>query len=111
MCGLGGVFAEVLRDTALRVAPVDLREAHAMLGELRGRRLLDGVRGAPPADADSLAHAIVALSELAVSQGGAIDSLDMNPFVVLPQGQGSMALDAMIVPGPVHYTEIGETEE
>lgn len=97
MCGLGGVFAEVLRDTALRVAPIELDEAHAMLGELRGRRLLDGVRGAPPADVDALARAIVALSELAIHQDDAIDSLDINPFIVLAKGEGAMALDAMIV--------------
>ena len=98
MCGLGGVFAELLQDRALRMAPVGLDEAHAMLDELRGRPLLDGLRGSPPCDVDALARAIVALSTFAARHADRIGSLDINPFLVLPRGEGGIALDALILP-------------
>ncbi len=98
LCGLGGVFAEVLKDTALAIAPVDADGARRMVDSLRGRAMLDGVRGAPPADVDALVAAIVALSRFAVEHADAIDAVDVNPFVVRPHGQGAVALDALIVP-------------
>ncbi|MGB7182869.1 MAG: acetate--CoA ligase family protein, partial [Burkholderiaceae bacterium] len=99
LCGLGGIAAEALRDTAIRVAPVDKIQARQMIDELQGRSILDGLRGAPPADVDALVDAIVALSEFATNQRQYIASIDINPFVVMPMGQGGMALDALIVPG------------
>ncbi|MGB7297874.1 MAG: acetate--CoA ligase family protein [Burkholderiaceae bacterium] len=99
LCGLGGIAAEALRDTAIRVAPVDKIQARQMIDELQGRSILDGLRGAPPADVDALVDAIVALSEFATNQRQYIASIDINPFVVMPVGQGGMALDALIVPG------------
>ncbi|MEZ5657803.1 MAG: acetate--CoA ligase family protein [Burkholderiaceae bacterium] len=98
LCGLGGVTAEALRDTAIRVAPIDAIEARAMVDSLRGRRLLDGMRGAPPADVDALVQAIVALSDLAVAGRDTIESIDVNPLRVLPRGQGVLALDALVLP-------------
>jgi acyl-CoA synthetase (NDP forming) len=98
MFGLGGVFVEVLNDVTFRIAPFDLREAGRMIGEVRGRALLEGARGAPPADIDALASALARLSEFAARHADAIESIDLNPFVVLPEGQGAITLDALIVP-------------
>ncbi len=97
MLGAGGVQAELLRDVSFRIAPVDLRQARAMIGELRTAALLNGFRGAPPADVDALAQAIVRLSQFAVAAGDSLESVDVNPFAVLPRGQGAVALDAVVV--------------
>lgn len=95
--GLGGVLVEVLHDVALRHAPIGLGEARAMMTEIRGAALLDGVRGAPPADKEAIARALVALSRFAAAQGDRLESIDINPFVVWPEGRGAMALDAVVI--------------
>jgi len=59
---------------------------------------LEGVRGAPPADLEALAEALARLSVLAAAEEARIESIDVNPFLVLPEGQGAVALDALIVP-------------
>lgn len=97
MVGAGGVHVELLRDVALRVAPVDLGEARAMIGELKTAAQLHGFRGAPPSDVEALAKAIVRLSRFALAASDSLESIDVNPFVVLPQGKGAAALDAVIV--------------
>lgn len=98
MFGLGGVFVEVLKDVTFRVAPFDHSEALRMIREIRGFAMLEGVRGAPPSDIEALAQLLSQLSVFAASHAGQIDSIDLNPVVVLPQGQGVLALDALIVP-------------
>ncbi|MDX6748527.1 acetate--CoA ligase family protein [Geminicoccaceae bacterium 1502E] len=98
MLGLGGVFVEVMKDVTLRLAPFGEEEAMAMIGELRGRALLEGARGQEPADVAALAKALAALSRFAAANAGAIESVDVNPFRVLPKGQGAVALDALVVP-------------
>jgi acetate---CoA ligase (ADP-forming) len=97
MVGLGGVFVEVLQDVALRLAPVDRAEALAMIGEIRGRAVLEGARGRPAADVEALAEALVALSQFAATHADEVESVDINPFLVLPRGKGAVALDALIV--------------
>ena len=99
--GLGGVFVELLDDVVLSPVPVDAAEAREMLRGLRGRRLLDGVRGAAPADVDALVALLVAVSEFAVSAGGALEALDLNPVIVHPRGQGVSVADAGIVTAAV----------
>ncbi|MEC9368711.1 MAG: acetate--CoA ligase family protein [Pseudomonadota bacterium] len=101
MFGMGGVFAEVFRDVAFRLAPVSKEEALAMIAETRGAALLAGARGRPVADVDALAGAIVALSRLAACCGDQLSSIDLNPFVVLPEGKGAVALDCLAVPKDV----------
>ena len=95
--GLGGVLVELLDDFVLSPAPVDAAEAGRMLRELRGRRILDGVRGAPPADVDALIGLLVAVSELAAAAGDALEALDLNPVIVHPRGEGVSVVDAGIV--------------
>lgn len=97
MFGLGGVFVEVLDDVVFRAAPIDLAQAHGMIDEIRGRRLLDGVRGAPAGDRDALAQALVNLSLFAARAGEQLQSVELNPLVVLPRGQGVVALDAVML--------------
>ena len=96
MFGLGGVFVEVLKDVSFRLAPFDVGEAHRMIDEIRGRAVLDGVRGAPPADLDALADALARLSVFAADNAGQLESIDINPFIALPKG--GVAVDALIVP-------------
>lgn len=98
--GLGGVLVEVLRDTAVRVPPFGEEQARDMLTELRGRPLLDGVRGRPPADLDALVEVVVRVQRMALELGDELAELDINPLMVLPRGQGAVALDALAVCGP-----------
>ncbi|AEW94721.1 MULTISPECIES: acetate--CoA ligase family protein [Streptomycetaceae] len=95
--GLGGVLVEVLRDTSVRVPPFGEDEARAMLRELRGAPLLDGVRGAPPADTDALVDVVLRTQRMALELGDLLGELDINPLMVLPRGQGAVALDALAV--------------
>ncbi|MEU6508670.1 acetate--CoA ligase family protein [Streptomyces sp. NPDC046942] len=95
--GLGGVLVEVLHDTAVRVPPFGEDQAHAMLAELRGHPLLDGVRGRPPADRDALVEVVLRVQRMALELGDQIAELDINPLLVLPRGQGAVALDALVV--------------
>ncbi|MBZ4016371.1 acetate--CoA ligase family protein [Streptomyces purpurogeneiscleroticus] len=95
--GLGGVLVEVLRDTAVAVPPFGEDQARAALGRLRGGALLEGVRGAPPADTDALVEVMLRVQRMALELGDQLAELDINPLVVLPKGQGAVALDALAV--------------
>jgi acetate---CoA ligase (ADP-forming) len=95
--GLGGVLVEILRDTAVRVPPFGEDEARAMLRELRGWALLEGVRGAPPADVDAVIDVVLRVQRMALELGDTLAELDINPLMVLPRGQGAVALDALAV--------------
>ena len=93
--GAGGVLVELLGDRAVGLPPIDEPRARRMLDRLRVRPLLDGVRGAPPADLPALAAAVVALSALAEELGDALDALDVNPLLCGPAG--AIAVDALVV--------------
>ncbi|MGW7437508.1 acetate--CoA ligase family protein [Streptomyces sp. NPDC054849] len=95
--GLGGVLVEVLHDAAVRVPPFGEDQARAMLTELRGHALLEGVRGAPPADVDALVEVILRIQRMALELGDELSELDINPLMVLPRGQGAVALDALAI--------------
>ena len=97
MFGLSGIYAEVVKDVSYRIAPFGLDEAHRMINEVRGRVLLDGVRGQPAADLDALAQALSQLSVYAAVYGDCIESIDINPLLVLPKGDGAIAVDALIL--------------
>ena len=98
MFGLGGVLVEVLDDVSFRVAPFDEKQAEGMVYELKGRAILEGTRGKGPYDLPALFTALARLSQFATSHANSIESVDVNPFLVLPKGQGAIALDALIVP-------------
>ncbi len=93
--GLGGVFVEVLGDVSLRVLPAGQDDVIAMLGELRGAPLLRGVRGRRPADLDALATVVVRIADAALSLGGSLSALEVNPLWV--DGDQIEALDVLIV--------------
>ncbi|MFI1765390.1 acetate--CoA ligase family protein [Streptomyces sp. NPDC020800] len=95
--GLGGVLVEVLRDAAVRVPPFGEEQARDMFAELRGRALLDGVRGRPPADLDALVEVVLRVQRMALELGDQLAELDINPLMVLPRGQGAVALDALVM--------------
>jgi acetate---CoA ligase (ADP-forming) len=98
MFGLGGIFVEALGDVVFRAAPFGIDEAHRMIREIRSFRILEGVRGRPPADIDALAAALARLSAVAAAHADAIETIDVNPFLVRAQGQGAVALDALVIP-------------
>jgi acyl-CoA synthetase (NDP forming) len=93
LAGLGGVQVEILRDVAFRITPVSDIDASEMIGSLRAAKLLDGFRGAPPVDRDAFAAVIQRLSAL-VEAFPELVELEVNPLVLLPRGQGAVALDA-----------------
>ncbi len=96
MVGLGGIFIEVMKDFALARCPVDVAQAERMIRGLRGFALLDGARGRPRGDVAALARALSALSAFAVAAGPRLASVDVNPVLVLPEGEGCFAADAVI---------------
>jgi acyl-CoA synthetase (NDP forming) len=96
VCGVGGVFVEVLRDVALRVPPFDRDEALAMIAELRGSALLRGARGRPAADVGALADTLVRVAQLADARRDRLRALDVNPLLVLEEGRGVIAVDWLI---------------
>jgi acetate---CoA ligase (ADP-forming) len=93
--GLGGIWVEVLNDTSLRLLPVDAAEVGRMLGELRGLPLLQGARGAAPANLDAVADAIAALGEAALALNGSLRALEVNPLWV--NGDRVEALDVLVI--------------
>jgi acetyltransferase len=95
--GLGGIFTEVFRDTAVRPVPVSKAEAHRMIMSLKGRDLLLGARGRPEADVDELSRVIQQLSLLGRDCSERLRELDLNPVMVLPKGQGVKVVDALVV--------------
>ncbi|MFF7058413.1 acetate--CoA ligase family protein [Achromobacter spanius] len=98
MFGLGGVFVEVLKDVSFRLAPFDHAQALSMIREIKGYALLQGARGAPPCDINALADALVALSRFADARREDFSSVEINPLLALPDGQGVLALDAVLIP-------------
>ena len=93
MFGLGGIFVEALRDVVFRVAPLSELDARDMLASIRGRAVLDGLRGKPPADRSALERTLRLLGQLA-DDLPAIEEIDINPLLALPDGV--LALDARV---------------
>ena len=93
--GLGGVHVEVLGDVVFRVCPLTDRDAHAMVQGIRGRKLLEGYRGHPPADEPALEEMLLRLSRL-VAEVAEIDDLDINPAFAMPPGEGYRIVDLRV---------------
>lgn len=96
--GLGGVFVEVFKDVATRVAPLSEVDAGEMLSELKGKTLFKGYRGEQPRDLDALISVILKLSHLALDLGDSLTEIDINPLIVYEEGAGVIAADALILP-------------
>jgi acyl-CoA synthetase (NDP forming) len=92
--GLGGTLVEVMKEASLRLAPVSVEEAAAMLDETRAGELLAGVRGRGPFDVAAAAEAIAAFSRFGAALAGDLAALEVNPLIVLPRGQGAVGVDA-----------------
>ena len=95
MLGFGGVFAEILDDTAFRAAPLDRTEALDMVSELRCSKIFDEFRGEPRVNLDKLADILTAVGEIATAHPE-ITEIDINPLIVNPDGQ-CVAVDALVV--------------
>ena len=95
--GMGGVMVEVLGDRALGIPPLDRDAARGMIEQTRTSRILKGFRGAPPADMEALIDVLIAVGNLAVDWSERIEALDINPLLILPEGKGAVAVDALLV--------------
>jgi acetate---CoA ligase (ADP-forming) len=97
MLAAGGIWAEVARDRSIRLAPVDVATAREMITEVRSLATVSGLRGKPRGDLDALARAISALSQLAVRTGTNVLEAELNPTMVLADGRGVQAVDALVL--------------
>src|SRR5688500_11236685 len=95
--GAGGVAAEIYQDVALRLPPIDRREALAMIASLKSYALLTGFRRRPRCDVDVLADAIVAFSQMLLELGARLIEAEINPLFVLNEGSGVLAADGVAV--------------
>ena len=95
--GLGGVWTELMKDACHSLLPVDAGGAEAMLRSLKGFKLLDGYRGAPKADVAAAAQAIAALGTAVLAGGERLREVEINPLLVMPQGRGAVAVDALVL--------------
>ncbi|NTV37170.1 MAG: acetate--CoA ligase family protein, partial [Anaerolineaceae bacterium] len=92
MFGMGGIYVELFKDVAFRVAPLTRSDAYEMIRSTHAGKLLAGFRGSQPADIDAVVDMILRLSQLAVDFTE-ISEVEINPLLVFPQGQGAVALD------------------
>lgn len=97
MLGLGGIYIEVLKDVVFAPAPLTNWLARDMISRLKAFKILQGVRGQAPADLDALARLLIYVSELAVTHAERIREIDLNPVLVYPEGQGVVAVDALVM--------------
>lgn len=95
--GLGGVWTELMKDVQHRLLPVDAAGAESMLRGLKGFKLLDGYRGAPKADVAAAARVIAALCDAVLAGGDRLREVEINPLLVMPEGQGAIAVDALVL--------------
>ncbi|VTU18408.1 succinyl-CoA synthetase subunit beta [Variovorax sp. PBS-H4] len=96
VAGSGGVWVELVRDSSLALSPIDAPRATALVGSTRASRLLDGFRGAPPADRGAFEALIVRLSQIGSAYADYIEAIDLNPVAVLAEGEGVRVLDALV---------------
>jgi len=97
MVGSGGTLLELVRDVAFSAPPVSRAKAMDMLARTKVMALLQGYRGTDAYDVEAVVAALAALGAIATDLGDVVRSIDINPFMVLPAGDGGMALDALIV--------------
>jgi acyl-CoA synthetase (NDP forming) len=95
--GLGGVMVEILEDRALGIPPLSGSEAQEMIEGTKASRLLRKFRGSPRADLEELTETLIRVGRLAVDWSARIEALDINPLLIMPKGQGVVAVDALMV--------------
>ncbi|MFA6427323.1 MAG: acetate--CoA ligase family protein [Candidatus Magasanikbacteria bacterium] len=96
MCGLGGIYVEVMKDVAFCLPPVSRQDVYRMLDKLKAKKMLDGARGGSSLDVEALVQCVGRLSQLLIDFPE-IKEMDINPIAVLPKGQGVRVLDERIV--------------
>jgi acetyl-CoA synthetase (ADP-forming) len=96
MFGLGGIFTEILKDVSFRVAPIEKRDAHDMMQEIKAHKILEAVRGMPAADLDQLADILINLGTIGLEHEQ-IQEIDINPVIL--KGSDPIAVDALVVLG------------
>jgi len=94
--GLGGIYAEILKDVALRLPPLSSHDAWEMMGEVKGSELLRGARGGPKADQQAVVDIILKVSQMASDFREELETIELNPVIVLPEGQGAVAVDTLL---------------
>lgn len=99
MLAAGGIWAEVMRDRSIRLAPVSVETAMEMIQEVRSLKTVSGLRGRQRGDLNALAHAISALSQLALRPDLDISEAEINPLMVMAENDGVLAVDALVIQG------------
>ena len=97
MFGIGGIFTEIFNDVVFRIAPIDKFDALSMMEEIRGKRILEAVRGLEPVDRDQIGDILVRIGRIGV-ENEMIQEIDINP-IIISKGKG-VAVDAMILMNP-----------
>lgn len=97
LVGLGGIFAEIMKDVSTRVLPINRQDAVEMLTELKAYPLLQGARGEKPRDIEALVDILLKVSDLGMDFCSEIAEMDINPLIVAEQGAGAMAADTLVV--------------
>ena len=95
MFGMGGIYVEALKDVSFRVAPIGEAEADEMVREIKTYRILKGLRGEPPSDISAIKDGIMRVSQLVMDFPEVVE-MDINPFLVMQEGKGAVAVDARI---------------
>jgi acyl-CoA synthetase (NDP forming) len=96
MVGLGGIYIEVLKDVAMRKAPVSVNEAKNMIYELKASPILQSYRGKPPYDIEKLSLLISQFSHFIIAQGEKLVEVDLNPVMVFAKGKGIKVADGLM---------------
>lgn len=94
MFGIGGIFTEIFNDVVFRIAPIDKSDALGMMEEIRGKRILEAIRGLEPVDREQLSNLLIRIGQIGV-ENEMIQEIDINP-IIISKGRG-IAVDAMIV--------------
>ena len=100
MFGLGGIYTELFKDVNFRIHPLTDYDAREMISSFKARKLLDGWRGAPPADTAAVEELLLRISAL-IEDLPEIQELDLNPLIALPRGEGCIVADARISVAPL----------